>query len=238
MYLFLRIAIGLILGLPPAVPWAADPLPRSVLILDQSGRDSAWFGAFYSGFRSAVDAKSAVHVSVYAEHLDLSRFGGPQHDERLRTFLRDKFSERPIGVVVTQGSRALEFVIRSRAELWPEVPVIFAAVDEATVARLQLPPDVTGTTYQLTFRDAVASAQTLVPGLKRIALVGDPFDRQAVRRHFEQEVPLFAAEFELIDLMGLSMAQLRRRLAEVTGRHGDHLHGDQYRRRRSGLCSA
>ena len=54
----------------------AAQLPRSVLILDQSGRDSAWFDAFFSAFRSTLNTKSAMRVSVYAEHLDLSRFGG------------------------------------------------------------------------------------------------------------------------------------------------------------------
>ena len=110
--------------------------------------------------------------------------------------------------MVAQGSSALEFVLRSRAELWPGVPVIFAAVDEQTGKRLSLPPDVTGTLYPRSFRDAVAAARVLVPDLKRIALVGDPFERQAVRGHYKQEIPVYAAEFELIDLMGLSMAEL------------------------------
>src|SRR4029453_13295789 len=193
----------------------AAQLPRSVLILDQSARDSVWFEAFFSAFLSTLNAKSAAHVSVYSEHLDLSRFTGPRHDELLRRFFRDKFSERPIGVVVAQGSGALEFVLRSRAELWPGVPVIFAAVDEETGKRLSLPPGVTGTLYQRSFRDAVATARLLVPNLKRIALVGEPFERQAVRGHYKQEVPRYSAEFELIDLMGLSMAELRRRVATL-----------------------
>jgi hypothetical protein len=180
-------------------------LPGSVLILDQSGGDSAWFDVFFSAFRSTLNTKSAVHVSVFAEHLDLSRFGGPRHDELLRRYLRDKFSERPIGVVVAQESSALEFVLRSRAELWPGVPVIFAAVDEETGKRLNLPPGVTGTLYQRSFRNAVATARVLVRNLKRIALVGDPFERQAVRGHYKQEVPVDAAEFELIDLMGFRL---------------------------------
>jgi hypothetical protein len=180
-------------------------LPGSVLILDQSGGDSAWFDVFFLAFRSTLNTKSAVHVSVFAEHLDLSRFGGPRHDELLRRYLRDKFSERPIGVVVAKGSSALEFVLRSRAELWPGVPVIFAAVDEETGKRLNLPPGVTGTLYQRSFRNAVATARVLVPNLKRIALVGDPFERQAVRGHYKQEVPVDAAEFELIDLMGFRL---------------------------------
>src|SRR5262245_28751876 len=210
-----RIVIASIVVLTSAVSAASAQLPRSVLILDQSDTDSAWYEAFSSAFRLTLNARPAVRVSVYAEHLDLSRFGGPRHDELLRAYLRDKFSERPIGVVVAQGSSALEFVVRARAELWPQAPVVFAGVDEATAARLSLPRDVTGTTYQLTFRDAVTSAKSLVPGLKRIALVGDPFERQAVRSHFKAEVPAVAAELELIDLMGLPMAELRRRVAAL-----------------------
>jgi PAS domain S-box-containing protein len=211
-----RVVVASIVVLGSAMAEAAAQLPRSVLILDQSARDSVWFDAFFSGFRSTLNTKSAARVSVYSEHLDLSRFGGARHDELQRSYLRDKFSERPIGVVVAQGSSALEFVLRSRAELWPGVPVIFAAVDEETGKRLSLPPDVTGTLYHRPFRDAVAAARVLVPDLKRIALVGDPFERQAVRGHYRQEVPVYAAEFEFIDLMGLSMAELRRRVATLS----------------------
>jgi len=198
-----------------ALPTLALPqsLPQSVLILDQSDRDSAWYRDFSASFRETLHAKAADRVSIYAEHLDLSRFRGPQQDEVLRRYLRGKFVDTPIGVVVVQGSSALEFMLRSRAELWPKVPVVFAGVDEAAVARLQIPPDVTGVSYELSFRDAVASARMLVPSLKRIALVGDPFERQAVRGHFKQEIPIYAAGLEIIDLMNLPMAELRQRVA-------------------------
>src|SRR5499426_624304 len=196
-----RVVVASIVVLGSPMVAVAAQLPRSVLILDQSGRDSVWFDAFFSAFRSTLETKSAMRTSVYAEHLDLSRFGGPRHDEHMRLYLRDKFSERPIGVVVAQGSGALEFVLRSRAELWPGVPVIFAGVDEQTENRLSLPPDVTGTLYQRSFRNLVAAARVLVPNLKRIALVGDPFERQSVRSNYKQEIPIETAEFELIDLI-------------------------------------
>ena len=210
-----RILICLTAVLVQAVSAVAEPLPRSVLIIDQSDTDSIWYHAFSSAFRSALNTGSTAPISVYAEHLDRSRFGGPQHDELARMYLRDKFSKTPIGVVVAQGAGALEFLIRWRAELWPRAPIVFAGVDEATVARLPLPVDATGVTYRLAFRDAITSARILVPGLKRIALVGDPFERQAVRGHYKQELPAFAGELDVIDLMGLPMAELRRRVAAL-----------------------
>jgi signal transduction histidine kinase len=205
-----------IAALAPAIAAAAQPLPRSVLILDQSDADSAWYAAFSAAFRSALRAAATVApVSVYAEHLDLSRFRSAQHDDALRAYLRDKFRERPIGVIVAQGSASLEFVLRSRAELWPQLPVVFAAVDEETAARMSLPAGVTGTIYQLPFHRMVTAAQALVPNLKRIALVGDVWDRQAVRRHYRDEIPAFAAQFEFVDLIGLPMSEIRKRVATL-----------------------
>ena len=209
----LGLATLLVAALPPAVCRAADPLPRSVLILDQSAADSAWYAAFAPVFRSTLRAGSAAHVSIHEEHLDLSRFGGQRHDDLLRNYLRDKFRDRPIDVLVAQGSSSLEFVLRSRGELWPGLPVVFAGVDEETGRRPNLPPDVTGTLYQRTFRSAVTTAGLLVPNLKRIALVGDSWERQAVRRHYKDEIPAFAGQFEFIDLIGLPMSEIRKRVA-------------------------
>jgi signal transduction histidine kinase len=208
----LHLAIMLTAGLSPAVSRAADPLPRTVLILDQSDTHSAWYQPFSASFRSTLQAGSAARISVYAEHLDFSRFASPQHDEVLRNYLRDKFRATPIGLLIAQGSASLDFVIRSRADLWTGVPVVFAGVDEET-GRRSLPPSVTGTLYQRPFRNAVTTARALVPNLKRIALVGDVWERQAVRRHYKDEVPAFASQFELINLIGLSMTEIRKRVA-------------------------
>jgi signal transduction histidine kinase len=139
--------------------------------------------------------------------------GGPRHDELLRTYLQEKFRGRPIGLLVAQGAASLDFVLRSRGELWPGVPVIFAGVDEETGKRLDLPPDVTGVLYQQPFRNAVTTARMLVPNLKRIAIVGDAWERQAVRRHYREEIPGFASELEFIDLTGLPMTEIRKRVA-------------------------
>ena len=207
------LVIAPIAGLGP-VAWAeSEPLPRSVLILDQSSADSPWYAEFSATFRSTLNAGSDRRFSVYSEHLDLSRFPGTQHHEVLRTYLQNKFRDRPIGVLVAQGSSSLEFLMRSRAQLWPGVPVVFAGVDKETADRLNLPPDVTGTIRQLIFRNAVTTAQVLVPNLKRIALVGDPWERQAVRKHYKDEIAALADQFEFIDLLGLPMTEIRKRVA-------------------------
>ena len=197
----------------PEIPAAAEPLPRSVLIFDQSDSNTPWGLEFRAALVSALKAGSPTSLVIYSEILDLGRFNSPQYAELLRTYLREKYQGKPIGVIIAHGATALEILLRFRAELWSSVPVVFGSVDSRSLPRL--PPDVTGTTFRLTMRNAVTAARALVPNLRRIALVGEPFERQPFRRHFSQELASLAAEVEFIDLLGLPTAELRTRVATL-----------------------
>ncbi|MGA8751573.1 MAG: sensor histidine kinase [Pseudolabrys sp.] len=192
---------------------AAAPLPRSVLIIDQYGPGLPFSAGISSGIRATVISGSATQVSVYHEQLDLARFRGPVYEHSLNAHFRVKYRDKQVGVIIAVGPAALEYVLRSRAELWPEVPVVFTFVDKPTITQLKLPPDVTGNTLQSHPRDMVTVARTLVPDIKGIALVGDPPENQTYYRDLKKEVPIVAADLEFIDLTGLTMTELRKRVA-------------------------
>ena len=202
-----------LVSMPLAGSFAADPLPRSVLIIDQYGPGLPFSAGISSGIRAAVISGSARRVSVYHEQLDLARFRGSDYEHSLNAHFRVKYRDRQVGVIIAVGPAALEYVLRSRAELWPEAPVVFTFVDKPAIAQLELPPDVTGNTLQSHPRDMVLVARTLVPDIKRIALVGDPPENQTYYRDLKKEVPIVAADLEFIDLTGLTMTELRKRVA-------------------------
>src|SRR5262249_21521363 len=83
----------------------------------------------------ALNAGRAARIAVYSENLDLVRSSGPRYEEILKTYLREKYRDRPIGVIATIGPAALSFMLRARPELWPDVPAIFASVDPETAAQ-------------------------------------------------------------------------------------------------------
>src|SRR5215813_1701433 len=156
----------------------AESLSHSVLVLDQSSAGLPFNTALASAVRSTLNAESSQPISFYSENLDANRFFGSQYEEDYARFLIAKYRDRHIDVIVTVGVAALDFILRHRAETWPSVPVIFAAIDEASASRLNLPDNVTGLTMQLTLRDMVGVARIAVPNLRKIALVGDPLERQ------------------------------------------------------------
>jgi signal transduction histidine kinase len=157
----------------------------------------------------------AAPASVYVEQLDLNNFAGPQYEQILRGYLREKYQDKPIGVIVALGSAALEMQLRFHEDLWPQIPVVFTAVDEATAARLKFPSDVTGSTMRLRFADVVTAAESLVPNFKRIVLVGSPLAKSPYRRHIIQELPNYETRLEYIDASVLTMAEIRQRVATL-----------------------
>jgi signal transduction histidine kinase len=193
---------------------AAPPLPRSVLILNQSTSLRPWPTAIIAGMRSSFRRSSGGAVSSYVEHLDLYQFRSPEYERRLLDHLSNKYRRTPIGVIAAIGPGGLAFAVRLRAYLQPTIPIIFAAVDEKTAAS-DLPSGVTGTAMDLTLANMMKVAQMIVPDLKQFAIVGDRFEQQLYYHHFAEELPAFAAKFQFIDLMGLPMNQIKQRVAAL-----------------------
>jgi signal transduction histidine kinase len=191
----------------------AKPLPRSVLVITQSSPSSGGATAMFAALGSDPNVNSTSRIAVYTEHLDLNRFPSLQYQQLTRTYFRDKYRETPIGVVIVDGTVGLDLVLSWRGEMWSDVPVVFYGVDEASIAQLILPLNVTGFVAHQTFRGMVDAARVLVPGLKRVALVGDPPERDAYRRNYRLEISALAAELEFVDLTGLAVAKVKERVA-------------------------
>ncbi len=183
--------------------------------MDQFEPGSTASAAILSNFRSTLREHPESRISVYIESLDLGRFRGARYRDTVHAYFREKYGDKQVGIIVAVGSAALELVLYLRAQLWADVPVIFAAVDEVILDELSLPPNVTGMTVAAPLSGAVSVARMIVPGLKRIAIVGDPPERQFIRRQMPTQLELLAAEFELIDLTRLTMTELKQRVSAL-----------------------
>src|SRR5262249_56402600 len=115
------------------------------------------------------------------------------------------------------GWWASQLHMRVAGEPWPGTPLGLAGIQERRAARLSLPSNVTGFTFRPQLQDIVATADALIPGLKRVVLAGSRIERGGWRQDFLDDLPDVRARFEVIDLTGLSMAELRQRLTRLPG---------------------
>ena len=184
----------------------ATPLPRVVLIIDEADPSSGIPTTFSATLRESLN-KVQPHIVVYGETLDLSQFSESRQEEILRTYVQEKYRDAGLGLVIAVGLSSLQFVNRWRSEFWPEVPVVFGAIDETSAARLKLDGHTTGLTMRRSMQSMVTAARHLVPKLQGIAVLGGVLERDPYRRQFLSEIRMLATEFKVTDVTGLPLTE-------------------------------
>jgi signal transduction histidine kinase len=167
------------------------------------------------GLREALDRPEKPRVEVFTEYLDVPRFAGESYVRTVATYLRAKYSSRPPEVIVASGDTALAFLLKNRAHLFPDTPVVALG---ATSVRTpgQLPADVVGSPLQLDSVRTIELAFRLHPSATHLVLItgASEWDRMWEAR-LRSEVPRFPDRAKTEFLAGLSTEALRKRLAEL-----------------------
>ena len=205
--------VGILVLLAPTYLSAQDRRPQSVLVLDQSNLRGPFYYQLSSGLREVLDADG--RITTYGENLDLTRFGGAAYEESLKRHLKEKYRDKPIGVIVANGAGTLDHTLRWRAELWPGIPVVFAMLEATQLAKLGRLANVTGVVTRNPLADAIKAARAVAPGLDTIVLVGDSWDHQPLFRHWGEEIATATSGLKVIDLVGHKMSELLKRVAEL-----------------------
>ena len=211
------VIVAMTAALAPAICAAAEPAHRAVLIIDETDPGKSAPTTFSATLRATLDAVTP-HVAVYGDNLDLSQFVGPRQEDILRRYLQEKYRDIHFGVIAAVGASAFRVVQSWRSELWPDVPVVFAAIDEHDAAQFPADPGTTGLIMRRTIESMVAAARVLVPGLKGVALMGGSLERDAYRHQYIEELPNLAAELEVTNLTGRSLADQVARAAALPDR--------------------
>jgi signal transduction histidine kinase len=211
------VVVAMTAALSPATSAVAGSPPRAVLIIDETDPGKSAPTTFSTTLRATLDAITP-HIAVYADNLDLSQFAGPRQEEILRRYLQEKYRDIHFGVIAAVGASALKLVRSWSSELWPGVPVVFAAIDEYSAAQLDPDPDTTGLIMRRTIKSMMAAARVLVPDLKGVAVVGGSLDRDAYRHQYIEELPILATELAVTNLTGQSLADQVARVAALPER--------------------
>jgi signal transduction histidine kinase len=110
-------------------------------------------------------------IQYYTEFLENARFPAPGQEERFASFLRDRYSDIKVDVVIALDPAAVQFLIKYRDRLFPGTPVAFARMREQTLARLKPPADFLGTPYRLDVRPTIELALRLRPETREFVIV-------------------------------------------------------------------
>jgi signal transduction histidine kinase len=204
----------LVVGLPTTAQ--ASGSPKSILVVTPDDPTAPAMAAITGGVKTTVQTAWDGPVTFAFESLGVAWFQGAAYEAQLRSYFRSKYQGYRPDVIVTLRLDVLQLLLDIRGELWPGVPLVFLAEDESALARVPLAPNLTGVWIHFEVRKTVENALQLFPRTRHVAVVtgASPWERSLYPAVAEELAPL-AGRVELVDLKGLPLAEVERRLAAL-----------------------
>jgi signal transduction histidine kinase/ABC-type uncharacterized transport system substrate-binding protein len=134
--------------------------------------------------RSTLRAGAPDGVTFFSETLDALRFDNAGLEPEHLALLRKKYAAQRADLVVGVGDGSIDFIRKHHGELWPNVPVLFSAIDEVSVDRDRLPAGELTAPWRLDIDGTLDLIRALQPGAGRLVVVGgsSELDRRLVAR--------------------------------------------------------
>jgi len=167
--------------------------------------------------RQALTTNLSSRVVVYRENLDLSHFGGAGYRSDLESWLRNKYHGRKLDVIVASGETSIDFILKVRPKLWPQVPVVAVGTREGETALLAGQTNVCGIAVDIDIPATLTAALQLCPDTRQIAFVSsaESYTPEFHRSDFQRVQDFAANRFEVIPLVGLTMDETKQRLTAL-----------------------
>ncbi len=150
---------------------AASAAGRTIVALYGYGPDTIANLRFSEGLRSVLRGAGSHAPSYVAEYLDATRLASAEYAESARHYLQEKYSGRRIDALIVEGESTFSFLLQHRDALFPDVPIVHAAVIPSLLDAEHVGPGVTGVVARGACRQTLELARRLQPGLTRAFVV-------------------------------------------------------------------
>jgi PAS domain S-box-containing protein len=171
--------LALVVLLPaPTITRAQQSIaPKRVLVLYWYGKDFPANVRFDRSFQAALRSASDGTVEYYPEYLESDRFPGEKQSQFLHSYLRQKYADRTIDVVVAAGGPALDFLLKNRKDLFTHTPIVFVMSSYPKTEELAAGRDLTGIVTNNTYRKTLDLALRLHPGTEQVFILSGTLER-------------------------------------------------------------
>ena len=197
---------------------AADAVSAApgVLILHSNQRPTPAQVVIEDTLRTVVPEGFAGPVALFSEYLDdewasLEAYGAAEAD-----FLRSKYGQRGIRVIVADALPALQFAAKFRERIFPDVPVVHIAVARDRLEPLTLPKNVVGNTENHDPTPTLQLALKLHPNANQLVVIRGAAERDRLwDARVRAAVERLGNGIEVEYLSGLPTAEVLRRVAAL-----------------------
>lgn len=179
--------------------------PR-VLVLHSYHHGFTWTDNVSKGIDSVFSEYADV-IEVCYEFMDVKRRYSPEYLSFFGGYLRRKYEGRAPNLIICSDDHALQFLTESGSDFYPDIPVVFCAVNGYHPEVLQKRKNITGIIETIDIRSTLDIALELHPHTKRVITVTDKTltgmnlktSAEAVYSNYEEDVDFIFLEHLTVD---------------------------------------
>lgn len=201
----------LVMCAPVAMEAQSPTAPRRILLLHQSGVGEPLRARFDVAFVDAVRSADAIPIDVYEETVETRRFPGSQQSWLVKEYLRNRYADRPIDVIVTVANPPLTFA-RLNREMFGAPALVAVLPGSGRIAETH--DYITGLQGGSSVQGTIDLAVSLLPSTRSVIVVdGARDDTGETETEIERQLKADPRGLGLVFLRNLPLADLVSRLA-------------------------
>ena len=146
--------------------------PKRILMLFSQTRELTGNIQLEQAVRAEMQAHSSNRLDFLTENLDASHFSDQAHFHLFQDYIEEKYAGQKLDLILAFTSRDYRLADELPEALFPDVPVVFVAVNE-----LEVPQDigklgVTGIVQRFNLRGTLGLILHLQPDTRRVVVIG------------------------------------------------------------------
>ena len=199
----------LILPLLLPVARAQKPAgPKSVLVLYWYGKDFPANLLLDKGVQAVLRSDTAGAVEYFPEYLESNRFPGENQSLALRDYLRRKYADHRIDVIISMSRPALEFLLKYHKDLFPDTPIVYHA-NKPIDLDSPMAAGITGVVVDNVYQKTLDLALRLHPRTERVLIItGTPQREKKLEAEVREDLEGFEDQVALTYLTDLPLDEL------------------------------
>ena len=216
--LFPRVALTGLLALGPAANGAAQPVQRQILVLQSVTRGNLVIDSFTTNFHVELDQRTEEPVNfVQAVVGPIGAVGASE--QAVVDFIDSTFRNgpKPDLIVAIAGPAAL-FARKYRKQLFPDTPLLFAAVDQRYLDGAPLGENDAAVAVDNDFAQVIDGLLRVLPQTRQVFMVtGSGLFAKFWRQALEGQFRRFHDRLTFVWFDDLSLPEILRRSATLPG---------------------
>ncbi|TWB04628.1 sensor histidine kinase [Bradyrhizobium stylosanthis] len=209
-------AMCLSLGPAGAVERSLRGELKRVLVLHSFGREFRPWSEYARAIKAELERQSPWPLDIQEHALLTARFNNPGPEAPFVEYLQSLYQGALPDIVLSIGAPAARFAQRYRAKLFPDTPLVLAAVESRLVNRADLTDNDVVVAIRNDFMAAFENILQLLPDTRKVAIVigASPLERYWVEEVKRDLKPL-GERLELVWYSDLSFEEILKRAAKL-----------------------